>query len=118
MSKGIAKGFDDYAERFPDDVQRLFAEAATDDFCATNPVMLLPGSDGRSCRRRADSRCSRVARKATRAMFPVLVFMCARLAIGEERQMRVEFGSRYDEYAAVALAFIPRFVASSAHAQG
>jgi protein-S-isoprenylcysteine O-methyltransferase Ste14 len=43
----------------------------------------------------------------TLLMFPVLVFMYARLAATEEREMREQFGARYDAYAAVTPRFIP-----------
>ena len=44
----------------------------------------------------------------TLAMFPVLVWMYTRLARGEERAMREQFGETYERYAAVTPAFIPR----------
>jgi methanethiol S-methyltransferase len=44
----------------------------------------------------------------TLAMFPVLVFMYARLARIEERETRAEFGEAYDRYAAVTPGWIPR----------
>lgn len=43
----------------------------------------------------------------TLAMFPVLVFMYARLAVGEEREMRAQFGVQYDEYAAKTPRWFP-----------
>jgi protein-S-isoprenylcysteine O-methyltransferase Ste14 len=55
----------------------------------------------------------------TLAMFPILVLMYVRLAIGEEREMRAQFGTVYDEYAARTPAFIPRLSGhSSVHAHG
>ena len=43
----------------------------------------------------------------TLAMFPVLVFMYSRLAIGEEREMRAQYGETYGRYAAATPAFFP-----------
>jgi len=45
----------------------------------------------------------------TLMMFPVLVWMYARLAKTEERQMQMEFGTFYAEYARQVPAFIPHF---------
>lgn len=42
-------------------------------------------------------------------MFPVLVFMYARLAWREEAEVRAEFGDEYARYAANTPAFIPRW---------
>ena len=44
----------------------------------------------------------------TLGMFPVLAFAYRRLALTEEREMRVRFGTRYDEYAALTPRFLPR----------
>jgi protein-S-isoprenylcysteine O-methyltransferase Ste14 len=44
----------------------------------------------------------------TLAMFPVLVWMYARLARIEEREVRARFGGAYDAYAAQVPRFIPR----------
>lgn len=44
----------------------------------------------------------------TLAMFPVLVWMYARLARLEERETRAAFGQAYDDYAARVPAFVPR----------
>ena len=44
----------------------------------------------------------------TLVMFPVLAFAYRRLALTEEREMRVRFGTRYDEYAALTPRFLPR----------
>jgi protein-S-isoprenylcysteine O-methyltransferase Ste14 len=44
----------------------------------------------------------------TLVMFPVLVYMYARLARTEEREVRSTFGKAYDDYAARVPAFIPR----------
>jgi protein-S-isoprenylcysteine O-methyltransferase Ste14 len=44
----------------------------------------------------------------TLAMFPVLVWMYARLARAEEREVRVAFGDVYDRYAARTPAWFPR----------
>ena len=52
----------------------------------------------------------------TLLMFPVLVFMYARLAASEEREMRATFGRRYEDYAAVTPAFFPHLSKPSAHA--
>jgi protein-S-isoprenylcysteine O-methyltransferase Ste14 len=43
----------------------------------------------------------------TLAMFPVLVYVYRRLAIGEEREVRREFGISWDAYAAATPRFIP-----------
>jgi len=45
----------------------------------------------------------------TLAMFPVLVFMYARLARAEEREALTEFGPAYERYMREVPAFIPRF---------
>jgi hypothetical protein len=45
----------------------------------------------------------------TLAMFPVLVFMYARLARTEERTALAEFGSAYERYMRDVPSFIPRF---------
>ena len=44
----------------------------------------------------------------TLAMFPVLVWMYARLARIEEREVRKRFGAAYDAYAAQVPRFVPR----------
>jgi protein-S-isoprenylcysteine O-methyltransferase Ste14 len=44
----------------------------------------------------------------TLVMFPVLVLMYRRLAIAEEREVRANFGSDWDVYAARTLRFIPQ----------
>ncbi|MBI5936696.1 MAG: isoprenylcysteine carboxylmethyltransferase family protein [Betaproteobacteria bacterium] len=44
----------------------------------------------------------------TLAMFPVLVWMYARLARREEREMATEFGEDYRRYAVATPAFLPR----------
>lgn len=44
----------------------------------------------------------------TLAMFPLLVWMYARLARQEEREVRQAFGDTYDRYAAHVPAFMPR----------
>ena len=44
----------------------------------------------------------------TLAMFPVLVWMYARLARIEEREVRARFGAAYDVYAAQVPRFVPR----------
>ena len=46
----------------------------------------------------------------TLAMFPVLVFMYARLAIREESDMLAQFGGEYRRYKDVVPAFIPTFL--------
>lgn len=43
----------------------------------------------------------------TLLMFPLLVIMYSRLALTEEAQMRRQFGSQYDAYAARTPAFLP-----------
>lgn len=45
----------------------------------------------------------------TLVMFPVLVVMYVRLARREEREVRAEFGSIWDAYAARTPGFLPRF---------
>ena len=45
----------------------------------------------------------------TLAMFPVLVFMYARLARAEEREALAKFGPAYERYIREVPAFIPRF---------
>jgi protein-S-isoprenylcysteine O-methyltransferase Ste14 len=45
----------------------------------------------------------------TLVMFPILVYVYARLARREEREVRAEFGERWDRYAAQTPRFIPRF---------
>ena len=47
-------------------------------------------------------------------MFPVLVFMYARLAIVEEREMVREFGDEYTRYAARTPRFIPKLGSAEA----
>jgi protein-S-isoprenylcysteine O-methyltransferase Ste14 len=44
----------------------------------------------------------------TLVMFPVLVWMYVRLAKTEERQVQMEFGRIYADYARQVPAFIPR----------
>jgi len=44
----------------------------------------------------------------TLVMFPILVWMYARLARREEREVRAEFGEAYARYAAATPAFFPR----------
>jgi protein-S-isoprenylcysteine O-methyltransferase Ste14 len=45
----------------------------------------------------------------TLIMFPVLTYMYARLAKGEEREAQEQFGDQYRRYAERTPAFIPRF---------
>lgn len=45
----------------------------------------------------------------TLLMFPILVFMYARLALIEEREVRKQFGDEYVRYAEKTPRFIPRF---------
>lgn len=47
-------------------------------------------------------------------MFPVLVFVYRRLAIGEEREVRAAFVAEWDAYAARTPRFVPRFARSRA----
>ena len=49
----------------------------------------------------------------TLAMFPILVFMYARLAKHEEREVAAEFGETYERYRAVTPAFFPKLGDSS-----
>jgi protein-S-isoprenylcysteine O-methyltransferase Ste14 len=44
----------------------------------------------------------------TALMFPVLALAYTRLAIAEEREVRAEFGTAYDRYAAATPRFLPR----------
>lgn len=44
----------------------------------------------------------------TLLMFPVLLFMYARLAIVEEREMVKQFGDEYTRYAAHTPRFVPK----------
>ena len=46
----------------------------------------------------------------TVVMFPILVWVYARLARREEREVAARFGAQWDEYAARTPAFIPRQV--------
>ena len=41
-------------------------------------------------------------------MYPILVWLYSRLARREEQDMRVEFGSEYDEYRSRTGMFLPR----------
>ncbi|MFC0159202.1 isoprenylcysteine carboxyl methyltransferase [Mameliella alba] len=50
----------------------------------------------------------------TLAMFPVLVWMYARLARSEDAESRARFGKAWDSYAARVPAFVPRFEPSGA----
>lgn len=55
---------------------------------------------------------------ATLAMFPVLVLVYRRLAIGEEREVRQHFGTAWEAYAAQTPRFLPHLrhpAASEAH---
>ena len=45
----------------------------------------------------------------TLAMFPILVFMYAHLALAEEREVRAQFGEEYVRYAENTPRFIPKF---------
>ena len=49
----------------------------------------------------------------TLAMFPILVFMYARLANREEADMLAQFGDEYRRYVAAVPAFIPKLGSSS-----
>ncbi len=53
----------------------------------------------------------------TLAMFPVLLVMYGRLALNEEKEMRRQFGTEFDDYAARTPRFVPSF-ARSAPRQG
>ena len=44
----------------------------------------------------------------TLLMFPILTFAYTRLAISEEREVRAQFGTQYEQYAARTPRFIPR----------
>ena len=46
-------------------------------------------------------------------MYPILVWLYARLAKREEADMRVEFGPAYDEYRARTGMFLPRLIAAN-----
>lgn len=50
----------------------------------------------------------------TLAMYPILVYMYARLAKREETDMLAQFGDAYRQYAAAVPAFVPRIGASNA----
>ena len=50
----------------------------------------------------------------TLAMFPVLTWMYVRLARQEEREVRAEFGTAFEQYAAKTPAWLPRFGAGGA----
>jgi protein-S-isoprenylcysteine O-methyltransferase Ste14 len=50
----------------------------------------------------------------TLAMFPVLLVVYRRLALREEREVRAQFGSLYDEYAKRTPRFLPRLHAPAA----
>ena len=54
----------------------------------------------------------------TLAMFPILVFMYARLARREEADMLAQFGDEYRAYLRRVPAFIPRLGQSAANARG
>jgi len=45
----------------------------------------------------------------TLLMFPVLALAYTRLAMSEERELRAQFGTEYEQYAAKTPRFIPRF---------
>ncbi len=49
----------------------------------------------------------------TLAMYPILVFMYARLALREEREALAQFGAAYERYAARTPRFLPRLHASA-----
>ena len=53
----------------------------------------------------------------TLVMFPILVYVYARLARREEQEVRTEFGDKWDRYAAGTPAFIPRLGRRS-HTEG
>jgi len=53
----------------------------------------------------------------TLSMFPILVFMYARLARREEADMLVQFGDEYRRYVAKVPAFIPKLVSSETASQ-
>jgi len=52
----------------------------------------------------------------TLAMYPVLIWMYARLARAEERDTRARFGTAFDDYAKRVPAFFPSFAAESRNA--
>jgi protein-S-isoprenylcysteine O-methyltransferase Ste14 len=52
----------------------------------------------------------------TLVMFPILVFMYARLALTEEREVRAQFGIEYERYAARTPRFVPRWPAAAQRA--
>jgi protein-S-isoprenylcysteine O-methyltransferase Ste14 len=49
----------------------------------------------------------------TLVMFPILVFMYARLALHEGREVQAQFGEEYTRYAAATPAFLPGFGGTS-----
>jgi len=51
----------------------------------------------------------------TLVMFPILVFMYVRLARREEREVRAELGSLYDEWASATPAFVPNVAGLLSH---
>jgi protein-S-isoprenylcysteine O-methyltransferase Ste14 len=51
-------------------------------------------------------------------MFPVLVLVYRRLAVGEEREIRGRFGAEWDTYAARTPRFLPHLHHASATAPG
>jgi protein-S-isoprenylcysteine O-methyltransferase Ste14 len=53
----------------------------------------------------------------TLAMFPILLFMYARLALNEERESVSEFGEVYSSYAARTPAFVPRLLPGDANSK-
>ena len=53
----------------------------------------------------------------TLAMFPVLLVVYRRLALREEREVRAQFGSLYDQYAKRTPRFLPRLHAPAADEQ-
>lgn len=50
-------------------------------------------------------------------MFPVLVYMYGHLARLEEREIRGDFGSAWDDYAAKTPAFVPRVHGQTSHSE-
>ncbi|MFY9329970.1 MAG: isoprenylcysteine carboxylmethyltransferase family protein, partial [Georgfuchsia sp.] len=51
----------------------------------------------------------------TLLMFPILVFMYARLAKYEEREVAAEFGETYERYRKITPAFFPKLGGDSTH---
>lgn len=51
----------------------------------------------------------------TLLMFPILLLMYGRLALTEEKEMRLQFGQQFDQYAQRTPRFFPHFTQPTAH---